>query len=155
MSPINFPALMNKAILRVIADALKIVEQHGMPEGNHFMITFDTTHSDAKVPGWLRSKYPNQITITLQNWFEDLVVTDSGFSVTLNFQDQPQRLYAPFDSIIAFVDPEAKFGLHFGEDRIEEGTAVKKTDKRLHSISTKPESSERSNVVSLDRFRKT
>ena len=53
------------------------------------------------------------MTIVIQHWFADLEATDEGFSVTLNFGDNPEPLYIPYDSIKTFVDPSVEFGLRF------------------------------------------
>jgi hypothetical protein len=54
---------------------------------------------------WLRERYPEEMTIVIQHWYDDLDVTDDGFSITLNFGDSPERLRVPFDAILTFVDP--------------------------------------------------
>ncbi len=53
------------------------------------------------------------MTVVMQHWFDDLEVTDDGFSVTLNFGEQPEPLYIPYDAIKTFVDPSVEFGLRF------------------------------------------
>lgn len=49
----------------------------------------------------------------MQHWYDDLDVDDAGFGITLNFGDQPERIYIPFDAIRTFVDPSVEFGLEF------------------------------------------
>jgi hypothetical protein len=58
-------------------------------------------------------RYPEEMTIVIQHWYDDLDVTDDGFSITLNFGDSPERLRVPFDAILTFVDPSVEFGLRF------------------------------------------
>jgi hypothetical protein len=62
---------------------------------------------------WLRDRYPEEITIVIQHWFDNLTVDDDGFAITLNFGNQPEPLYIPFDAITTFVDPSVEFGLKF------------------------------------------
>ena len=91
------------------------------PESITFFITFDTGHPDVEIADWLSDRYPGEMTVVMQNWFDNLVVTEDGFAVTLNFGDAPERLYIPYDAILTFVDPSVEFGLRFentdgGED---------------------------------------
>jgi hypothetical protein len=69
---------------------------------------------------WLRERYPEEMTIVIQHWFDNLKVTHEGFTITLNFGNSPEPLYIPFDSVRTFVDPSVEFGLRFetqeGED---------------------------------------
>jgi hypothetical protein len=93
---------------------------------------------------WLSDRYPNEMTVVMQHWFDNLDVTDEGFSVTLNFGDQPEPLYIPYDAIKTFVDPSVEFGLRF-----ETQEAVDEDDEPDPEPPTKE-----AEVVRLDRFRK-
>ena len=57
------------------------------------------------MPEFLRERYPADMTIVLQHQFWDLEVDEDGFSVTLSFNDQLQRLRVPFSAIKVFADP--------------------------------------------------
>ena len=97
---------------------------------------------------WLRSRYPTEMTVVIQHWYENLVVTDEGFSVTLNFGNQPEPLVIPFDAVRTFVDPSVEFGLRFEthpeEEDEDEEIEVEEEDAKPHEAE----------VVSLDKFRK-
>ena len=62
---------------------------------------------------WLKGRYPSEMTVVIQHWFENLIVTDEGFSITLNFGNNPEPLVIPFDALRTFVDPSVAFGLRF------------------------------------------
>jgi hypothetical protein len=49
--------------------------------------------------------------IILQHKFENLVVNQQGFDVTLWFGGNPERITVPFDAIKAFYDPSVEFNL--------------------------------------------
>ena len=75
------------------------VAEHGLPGAHHFFITFDTIHPDVEIADWLRDRYPDEMTVVIQHWFDNLEVTDEGFSITLNFGNQPEPLVIPFDAV--------------------------------------------------------
>ena len=110
---IDYGNLMHRAMRGLIREVLDGVAEHGLPGNHHFFITFDTTHPDAELADWLSDRYPTEMTVVMQHWFEKLEVDDEGFSVVLNFGDQPEPLYIPFDAIKTFVDPSVEFGLRF------------------------------------------
>jgi hypothetical protein len=117
---IEYGNLMHRAMRRLISEVLEDVGENGLPGEHHFFITYDTTHPDVGMPDWLKERYPDRIMIVIQHWFEDLVVDEDGFSVTLNFGDVPVPLYVPFDALQTFVDPSVEFGLRFESLESEE-----------------------------------
>lgn len=110
---IDYGGMMHRAVQGLITQVLQDVARDGLPGEHHFFINFDTTDSGVKMAPWLRDRYPESMTIVLQEWFEDLVVTDQGFAVTLNFGDQLERMTVPFSAMRSFVDPSVEFGFRF------------------------------------------
>jgi uncharacterized protein len=110
---IDYGNLMHRAMRGLIQTVLKDVGANGLPGAHHFFITFDTTVDGVEMADWLRSRYPGEMTIVVQHWFENLIVTDEGFSITLNFGNQPEPMVVPFDAVRTFVDPSVEFGLRF------------------------------------------
>ena len=117
---IDYGRLMHRAMRGLIQQVLTDVQTRGLPGNHHFFITFDTTHPGAELADWLHDRYPSEMTVVMQNWFEDLEVRDDGFAVTLNFGDAPERMYIPYDAIQTFVDPSVEFGLRFETQTVEE-----------------------------------
>lgn len=64
----------------------------------------------------IRSQYPKEMTIVLQNQFSDLKVGAAGFSVTLKFSRVPYVLEIPFAAVTYFGDPSVRFGISFGSE---------------------------------------
>ena len=143
---------MHRAMRGLIQDVLGDVRDNGLPGAHHFFITFDTTHPDARLADWLKERYPSEMTVVMQHWFDDLEVTDQGFSVTLNFGDAPENLYVPYDAIETFVDPSVEFGLRF-ETQEDEDAGDDTEDPPAENDTSEPEKPE-ADVVSLDSFRK-
>lgn len=152
---IDYGKLMHSAMRGLIQEVLTDVRDKGLPGAHHFFITFDTTHPDARLAPWLRERYPTEMTVVMQHWFDNLEVNDDGFGVTLNFGDEPENLYIPYDAIQTFVDPSVEFGLRFeshDEDDDEEGEDDDQADF-AEDVEDETEKKD-AEVVSLDSFRK-
>ena len=160
---IDYGNLMHTAMRGLIKTVLLDVKDHGLPGEHHFFITFDTTHPDVQIADWLRERYPAEMTVVVQHWFDNLDIRDDGFSITLNFGDAPEPLNIPFDALRTFVDPSVEFGLRFEADEDDED------EPALHSVDQEAPETEPveimlvdeedapkkdAEIVSLDAFRK-
>ena len=114
-SLIPYDEIVQEALRAVVGRVLGEVQQSGseLPGAHHFYITFKTTAPGVDIPKVLRERFPDEMTIVLQNKFWDLNVTDVGFTVGLSFNQIPSKLIIPFAAITAFVDPAVDFGLQF------------------------------------------
>lgn len=161
---LNYGHLMQKAMRTMMAEVLSLVAEDGLPGDHHFYICFETGHPGVDIPDWLRETYPEEMTIVLQEWFRDLVVTPDRFSVTLNFSNQAQTLVIPFQSVRTFVDPSVKFGLKFDAQEPDEADLSGVLPEDAMDRIAKPEGHDSdendtkpdggADVVSLDQFRK-
>ncbi|MEL6619237.1 MAG: ClpXP protease specificity-enhancing factor SspB [Pseudomonadota bacterium] len=166
---IDYGNLMHEAMRGLIRKVLTDVSENGLPGAHHFFITFDTSHPDAELADWLSDRYPGEMTVVMQHWYDNLDVGTEGFAVTLNFGDAPEPLYIPYDAIKTFVDPSVEFGLRFETQTEEEDDAPVAPPEILPSpaaTAPKPEVAASSegddtgsdgkpaDVVSLDSFRK-
>ncbi|MEI4234002.1 SspB family protein [Roseovarius sp. D22-M7] len=147
---IEYGNLMHRAMRGLIQEVLCDVRDNGLPGAHHFFITFDTTHPDAALADWLRDRYPSEMTVVMQHWYDALEVTDDGFSVTLNFGDAPERLYVPYDAIKTFVDPSVEFGLRFETQDVDEEAEIAEDTAQTDENTQAGEA----DIVSLDSFRK-
>lgn len=146
---IDYGNLMHRAMRGLIQTVLRDVADNGLPGAHHFFITFDTTHPGVAIADWLRARYPTEMTVVIQHWYENLEVGDDGFSITLNFGNQPEPLVIPFDSVRTFVDPSVEFGLRF-EQHEDDGEDEDDDD----GGDDDPEPPREAEVVRLDKFRK-
>lgn len=152
---IDYASLMHRAMRGLIQNVLNGIAKDGLPGDHHFFITFDTMHPDVEIADWLSDRYPGEMTVVIQHWFDDLNVTDEGFTITLNFGDNPETLYIPYDSIQTFVDPSVEFGLRFEapeDDGSDEDDAPEAPMDEM--VEQEPEERTEAEVVSLDQFRK-
>ena len=147
---IDYGNLMHRAMRGLIQEVLSDVAKNGLPGKHHFFITFDTMHPDVEIADWLSDRYPDEMTVVMQHWFDNLDVTNEGFSVTLNFGEKPEALYIPYDSIKTFVDPAVEFGLRFETQDGEDGNG---DDEELVETEAEDDHPE-ADIVSLDSFRK-
>ena len=154
---LDYGSLMHRAMRGLIFNVLEQVRDHGLPGNHHFFITFDTTHPDVQLADWLKDRYPEEMTVVIQHWFDHLEVREDGFSITLNFGDQPEPIQIPFDAIQTFVDPSVEFGLRFENqdmDEIEEAEADETAPSAEATETSDAEPRQEAEVVSLDQFRR-
>lgn len=155
---IDYGNLMHEAMRGLIRKVLLDVAERGLPGNHHFFITFDTSHPDAELADWLSDRYPGEMTVVMQHWYDKLDVGEEGFAVTLNFGDAPEPLYIPYDAIRTFVDPSVEFGLRFEQQ--DSGTTADKADstdlpqQTEDELEVPEEDHKDAEIVSLDSFRK-
>ncbi len=149
---IDYGTLMHKAMRTLIFDVLKDVEKNGLPGEHHFFITFDTTVEGVEISEWLRQRYPEEMTIVIQHWFDGLDVKKDGFSITLNFGALPEPLVIPFLSLVTLGDPSVDLGLRFEQNEDDELPQVSDMDQT--TVKEKESAKKKGDVVSLDSFRK-
>jgi len=153
-----YDKMVEAALRGVVREALSRVARDGLRGDHHFYIGFATRAPEVRIPAFLLQRYQEEMTIVLQHQFWDLQVGDTGFSVTLSFQNRPERLTIPFAAIRAFTDPSVKFGLQFEVPAAPEGgiaslpapaPALVPADS-AEETAAKPSGE----VVALDKFRK-
>ena len=158
-SLIPYDEIVQEALRAVVGRVLGQIERTGgtLPGTHHFYITFKTGASGVSIPTHLRERFPDEMTIVLQNKFWDLKVDDDGFSVGLSFNQIPAKLQIPFAAITAFVDPAVDFGLQF--QALAGGTAPEphedaENDSPEQAASADVGADDGSNVVTVDFGRK-
>ena len=156
-----YDEIVQEALRAVVGRVLGEIVNQGseLPGNHHFYITFKTGAAGVDIPAHLRKRFPDEMTIVLQNKFWDLEVTKDSFSVGLSFNQVPAKLGIPFSAITAFVDPAVDFGLQFqstSEERDHEEHEDAQNDSSLDTeIHPKPNvSGDSSNVVTVDFGRK-
>ena len=145
---IDYGNLMHRAMRGLIQQVLSNVQDHGLPGAHHFFVTFDTNHPDVTLAQWLHDRYPGDMTVVIQHWFDKLVVDPEGFAITLNFGDQPEPMYIPFDAIRTFVDPSVEFGLRFESHDDDD------SDDEDEDPEDDPPPGQDAQILRLDKFRK-
>src|SRR5215213_6229572 len=109
----QYEKMIDRALRGVVREALERASREGLRGTHHFYIGFATDMPGVSIPDSLRARYPQEMTIVLQHQFRDLEVGEDGFSVTLSFQRQPERLVVPFAAVRSFADPSVSFSLEF------------------------------------------
>jgi hypothetical protein len=147
---IPYERWMEEALREVVARALDLAAAQGLPGEHHYYLTFRTDHSGTRVPGHLKARYPQEMTIVLQHQFEALVVDRAAqlFSVRLHFGGVPSTLVVPFAALTGFADPSVRYGLRF-QPAMETPAAAPVAEPAPVEAPV-----ERAQVVSLDAFRR-
>lgn len=161
---LQYNVMVEAALRAVVRQALSEVAQNGLPGSHHFYITFRTSYPGVQVPDYLKARYPSEMTIVLQFQFYDLQVDDIALSVTLTFNNTPERLVIPIRAITVFADPSVNFVLPFQatEAVAEEPPAPAPAPEAAPAATlAKPAADKETDdgdkgaqVVSLDKFRK-
>lgn len=153
-SLIPYDEIVQEALRAVVGRVLGQVETSGgeLPGAHHFYITFKTGAAGVDIPKHLTQRFPDEMTIVIQNRFWDLKVHEDGFEVGLSFNQSPSRLVIPFSAITGFVDPAVNFALQFQVQADEPGPQDHEEAENDHPIAEPLEDG--SNVVSVDFSRK-
>ena len=150
----NYEALQQDALRGVIKAALaRAAGPRGLPGEHHFYISFRTDAPGVEAAPEIVERYPEEMTIVLQNQFWDLVAGEEAFSVTLQFGGQPKALSIPYRAVTRFYDPSVQYLLQFIVDPSPKPAKsapklVKAGDETERAPSDEPK------IVSLDQFRK-
>jgi hypothetical protein len=163
MNEINYEKLTHKAMLNLISDILSSVSEEGLPGEHHFYISFKTQAPKVSISDSLMAQYPEEMTIVLQNQYENLIVTPDGFSVRLSFNHTPHDLYIPFAALTKFYDPSVSFGLVLDDmtvsatpspasDNLSEGD-FEDSEEQKENKNQESENNPTGEVVSLENFR--
>jgi uncharacterized protein len=159
----NYPAYIDAAMRGAVREILKQVEREGLPGVHHFFIALRTDYPGTMISESLRARYPKEITIVLQHQFWDLHVLQDHFTVTLSFNNVPEKLVVPFAALVGFADPSTKFGLQFhgGEDRPVISAPSAPVSMAATTVSAASEKKEEAaepragaQIIALDAFRK-
>lgn len=167
---IRYDILTQDALRGVVRKVLTEIEKTGLPGEHHFFISFMTRAPGVRISERLLERYPNEMTIVLQNQYWDLTIGETGFSVGLAFDGINETLGVPYSAMKGFFDPSVQFGLQFdvsgldeeGEETEEASvTELNQDDDPSPRAVTKdstdsdeePEEG-KEKVVSLDAFRK-
>ena len=148
-SLIPYDEIVQDALRAVVGRVLRQVEGYdSLPGEHHFYITFKTQATGVSIPAHLIAKFPDEMTIVLQNRFWDLKVATDHFSVGLSFNQTPSILTIPYAAITAFVDPSVDFGLQFqvSDDDVVQPEPHDEADNDRPDIV----SDDGSNVVTVD-----
>ena len=82
---IDYDSLTITAMRDLVKKVLSEVSENGLPENHHFYITFITKFKNVTIPDILKDKYPDEMTIVIENSFWDLKINNEHFSIKLSF----------------------------------------------------------------------
>jgi hypothetical protein len=151
----GYETLQQEALRGVIKAALaRVAPPRGLPGEHHFYISFRTDFPGVSIPADLSARYPDEMTIVLQNQFWDLTPGEAGFAVTLQFGGQPKVLTIPYDAVTRFYDPSVQYLLQFSPP--PSAPRLSPSEKGAPRATAKPSDSDGDGpkIVSLDQFRK-
>ena len=152
-SLIPYDEIVQEALRAVVGRVLgSVAENGGLPGDHHFYITFKTQAPGVNIPQRLIERFPDEMTIVMQNRYWDLLVDDTGFSIGLSFNQVPSKLVIPYSAVTGFHDPSVNFELRFQAQEGPEGPDPHDEAENDEPAHTPVEDG--SNVVSVDFKRK-
>jgi len=157
---LRYDKMVEYALRGVVKQAVEEVMEGGLPGEHHFYITFMTDFPGVDIPDYLRDRYPGEMTIVLQYQFYDLNVDREKMSVTLSFNNVPERLVIPLGAITIFADPSVNFALQFqplgeeGAPEFDPESLLDDDDGDDGDDDNGGKGKTTGEVVSLDKFRK-
>ena len=115
-SLIPYDSIVQEALRAVVGRVLGEIEQGGseLPGAHHFYITFKTHAPGVSIPANLRERFPDEMTIVLQNKFWNLNVREDGFAVGLCGHHIPK--IPSFHSKISIGALHYRFGIARSKD---------------------------------------
>ena len=153
-SLIPYDEIVQDALRAVVGRVLGEVEEAGgLPGSHHFYITFRTRAPGVDIPRHLMERFPDEMTIVIQNRFWDLKAYDDRFEVGLSFNQVPSKLHVPYSAVTAFVDPAVNFALQFQASGDDVDLTVGEDDS-AENDEPPVAPSDGSNVVAVDFKRK-
>lgn len=152
---INYQKILNKNLLNVFIELLKVVEKKGLDGNNHLYITFATNNPNTSIPDWLLQKYPNEMTIVIQHEYYHLSVNKNDFNIGLSFNNKKSDLKISFDSIISFADPSANFGLNYQFNKSITDKNKKIENKKKKSVKNMVRKKNSSNIINFTNYKKS
>jgi len=150
----KYERMVEEALRGVVREALGLAAAHGLPGDHHFYVTFNTGHAGVHIPGHLKARHPDEMTIVLQHQFWGLELVSDAFEVTLSFGGVSERLHIPFAAITGFADPSAKFGLQFQAGDADDGAPEAAPEPAAPDSDDDDGREGKGKVVALDAFRK-
>ena len=151
-SLIPYDEIVQEALRAVVGRVLGEVQANGaLPGQHHFYITFKTHAAGVDIPQHLRDRFPDEMTIVIQNRYWDLKVEPTGFQVGLSFNPMPALLHIPFAAVTRFDDPAVHFALQFQAEDEAPGDSAETGSNDSPLVEPVEDGS---NVVSVDFTRK-
>ena len=152
---IDYEARIQEAFRQVIRKILLDVSNEGLPGKHHFYISFKSTFPGVQMSEWLIEKYPEDMTIVIQNWFAELIVGEQEFTIILNFNNSPEKMTIPLNSITNFSDPSVNFSLQLELFEYEEAPQISKKDNNtISQLEVRKEKGEEAGPESNQRVSK-
>jgi hypothetical protein len=161
----HYEAMAQEALRGVVKAALRVAASpEGLPGEHHLYISFQTRAPGVSAPPDLIARYPEEMTIVLQNQFWDLAPGETFFSVVLKFGGQPKKLSVPYAAVTRLHDPSVGFALQFEPGPVEATAEVETLHPRTDNEPSpqEPATADKADkpkddgpkIVSLDQFRK-
>jgi len=111
--PIDYQMFIDEGMRDVVKKLLRHTQVNGLESDQSFYISFYTDDPRVVLSKFVRSQYPEHMTIVLQHQYKNLIVYEDHFSVDILFNGISETISVPFSVLTRFLDPAANFSLQF------------------------------------------
>lgn len=146
---IDYQGLVMDGYRKIVKNALRVMEEVNTFGAYSFTISINVLDDAVDIPDWLRSQHLSTLTIIINQQYENLMVADDYFEVTLYFNGVPAHLHIPYTTLVAFRDNDSDFAIGFGY--VE---PTKETEQDILPDDDTVDEEHSADVISLDSFRK-
>lgn len=114
--------LIRKYSIALVKEAFTQMASEGIDPKSSIIIDFSTFTEGVSLSDIMRQRYPKKMTVLLDDTIQDLTVTETGFSATLEFLTHVENIHVPYESFLGFEDKGADIFIPFP---IDETTTMK------------------------------
>jgi len=98
----DYPQMVETALRGVVREALAHTAREGLRGAHHFYVSFRTDAAGVVLPDYLLAKYPDEMTIVLQNQFWGLEVRTLPAKIPADRTAKPPRQAAEIVALDKF-----------------------------------------------------
>jgi hypothetical protein len=148
---IQYQNFISESFIGLIKTILKRLSVKNDLDIFSLYVSYRTDHNLVILSERMKKYYPHEITIVLEYQFDNLIVSDDGFSVDISFNNILENIFVPFSAIFNISDNINGFNMALDTEIL-----TKHSQKKLKSIDdldTKLINNKCDNVITLGKFK--
>lgn len=107
----KYDAMIEKALMTVVKQVFQSVASNGTFASHELYLTVSTPK--IKAAPRIKTLYPEQLSLLIQNNHSDMKVTDDDITVTLGLVTGIETVIIPWEAIVEYIDNTEQYALQF------------------------------------------